>query len=143
MAGDVACAYVSEDKIIDCLTQYYGLQVPVGAYGTDKELADEQHWSQTVNMLIYGQDGGHDYVAALHDEVGDYQEKQVSGKLPDRLEYVHEITRYYEEARHVERIDHGVRIGVFGAEPGQMETDHQYYEQALEHVKLRDTLFLH
>ena len=82
-------------------------------------------------MLAYGQERSHIDVSALHNDIRYEEPKECPQESLRHFVNIHQITRYEQEAGHVEGIYHLLDVRVELLEIHQMETDDKQDEDSL------------
>lgn len=101
----------------------------------EQEFREEYHWGECADVVADGQNGGHNDVARLHDDIGNEEPQQCAGKGTHGLAYIHQIAGDKQKSRHVEGVDKILDVGVTVAEIGQVKGNHKKDEQTLQHVE--------
>ena len=115
------------------------VQVPIRAKRMQEEVLEVNLGSEEGDVLINGKNRSHIDVSAFHDDIGNRQPKESLQEILGLLRDVHQVTRYEQEARHVEGVHHLFDVGVKLLEPHQVETDDEQYQDALQKVYFLDS----
>ena len=101
-----------------------------------QQLVEEYGRRKLLDVLAYGQDGGHDDVARFHHGVRYEQPFNLSCQFAEAFVHVGKIARDEQEGGHVERVDHLFRVRELVADVHQVENHHQHNEHAFQIVNL-------
>ena len=104
-----------------------------------QEFVEKQGRRKTVDVLSYGQERSHDYVARLHDGIRNEQPLDLTCEPADALVHVGKIARDHQKGRHVERVNHLLGIRKLIADVNQMEYYHQDDEHTFKEIYLVNT----
>lgn len=106
----------------------------------EQQTLEEDACCQVVEVFADGQHRGHEDVAALNHQVRNGIVEHRPQKVFPALVDVDQVAGDEQETWHVESVDYLFGIGMSVTDIDQMEADHENDQEALQEVKLIDSL---